>query len=166
MAAERTAHTFASTCCNHRRLAHTPAGEIVGEVTLAPGDVWWEGIENSYEVALEVSSHWRGQRIASELLAFALDFEAVEEMILFAMGLSWHWDTEGLGLSIRRYRVMLSKLFAEQGFVEYPTTEPNIGMDPGNILVARIGKRVDQQVVNRFLHRLLHSPQDGINDGV
>jgi len=53
---------------------------------LAPGDVWWEGIENSYEVALEVSSHWRGQRIASELLAFALDFEAVEEMILFAMG--------------------------------------------------------------------------------
>ncbi|HTD18431.1 MAG TPA: hypothetical protein VK667_02750, partial [Ktedonobacteraceae bacterium] len=113
MAAERTAHTFASTCCNHRRLAHTPAGEIVGEVPLAPGDEWWEGIENSYEVALEVSSHWRGQRIASELLASALDFEAVEEMILFAMGLSWHWDTQGLGLSIRRYRVMLSKLFAE-----------------------------------------------------
>src|SRR3989442_12852771 len=41
-------------------LAHTPSGEIVGQVTLAPGDEWWGELENVYEVAIEVSSNWRG----------------------------------------------------------------------------------------------------------
>jgi hypothetical protein len=31
-------------------------------------------------------------------------------------------------------------------------------MEPANILLARIGKRVDQQVVNRFYNRMLSSP--------
>src|SRR5205085_5607281 len=88
-------------------LAHTPTGEIVGEVTLAPGDEWWEGLENVYEVAIEVSSNWRGLGVASQLLSFALELDALEDMILFALGLSWHWDTEGLGLNIYRSRAMI-----------------------------------------------------------
>jgi hypothetical protein len=74
------------------------------------------------------------------------------------MGLSWHWDMKGLGIPVYRYRELISRLFASQGFVEYPTTEPDINMEPGNILLARIGKRVDQQSVNRFMNRLLGSP--------
>jgi GNAT superfamily N-acetyltransferase len=139
-------------------LAHTPAGEIVGEVTIAPGDDWWEGLENVYEVAIEVSSNWRQMGVARDLLAFALELDALEDMILFAIGLSWHWDTENLGLNVYRYRELISRLFATQGFVEYPTTEPNVSMEPANILLARIGKRVDQQVVNRFYNRMLSSP--------
>ena len=139
-------------------VAHTPGGEIVGEVTLAPGDEWWEGLENVYEVAIEVSSNWRRLGVARDLLAFALELDALEDMILFAMGLSWHWDMEGLGMSTYRYREMISNLFATQGFTEYPTTEPNISMEPANVLVARVGKRVDQQVANRFYSRLLSSP--------
>lgn len=139
-------------------LAHTPAGEIVGEVTLAPGDEWWEGLENVYEVAIEVSSHWRNTGVARQLLAFALELDALEDMILFAMGLSWHWDLEGLGMSVHRYRELIARLFATQGFVEYPTNEPNIRMEPGNILLVRIGKRVDQNDVQRFFNRLLSAP--------
>ena len=139
-------------------LAHTPAGEIVGEVTIAPGDEWWEGLENVYEVAIEVSSNWRQMGVARDLLAFALELDALEDMILFAIGLSWHWDTENLGLNVYRYRELISRLFSTQGFVEYPTTEPNVSMEPANILLARIGKRVDQQVVNRFYNRMLSSP--------
>jgi acetoin utilization deacetylase AcuC-like enzyme/GNAT superfamily N-acetyltransferase len=139
-------------------LAHTPAGEIVGEVTIAPGDEWWEGLENVYEVAIEVSSKWRRMGIARNLLAFALELDALEDMILFAIGLSWHWDTEALGLNVYRYRELISRLFATQGFVEYPTTEPNVSMEPANILLARVGKRVDQRVVSRFYNRLLSSP--------
>jgi acetoin utilization deacetylase AcuC-like enzyme/GNAT superfamily N-acetyltransferase len=139
-------------------LAHTPTGEIVGEVTIAPGDEWWGGLENVYEVAIEVSSNWRGIGIARELLAFALELDALEEMILFAVGLSWHWDTEGLGLNVYRYRELISRLFATQGFVEYPTTEPNVSMEPANILLARVGKRVDQHMVSRFYNHLLSSP--------
>src|SRR6266699_1575954 len=139
-------------------LAHTPTGAIVGEVTLAPGDVWWEGIENVYEVAIEVSSNWRGLGIAHNLLAFALELDALEDMILFAMGLSWHWDIEGIGLSVYRYRELIARLFASQGFVEYPTTEPNIAMEPANILLARIGSRVDQRVVSQLYNRMMSSP--------
>ncbi|HXX77646.1 MAG TPA: GNAT family N-acetyltransferase [Ktedonobacteraceae bacterium] len=139
-------------------LAHTPSGEIVGEVTIAPGDEWWEGLENVYEVAIEVSSNWRQMGIARELLAFALELDALEDMILFAIGLSWHWDTEDLGLNVYRYRELISRLFATQGFVEYPTTEPNVSMEPANVLLARIGQRVDQEVISRFYNRMLSSP--------
>jgi acetoin utilization deacetylase AcuC-like enzyme/GNAT superfamily N-acetyltransferase len=139
-------------------LAHTQSGEIVGQVTLAPGDDWWEGFENVYEVTIEVSSDWRGSGLARHLLAFALELDALEEMILFAMGLSWHWDTEGLGISIGRYRKLIARLFESQGFVEQETTEPNISMEPGNILLVRVGKNVDEYIVRRFFTRLQSSP--------
>lgn len=139
-------------------LAHTPAGAIVGEVTIAPGDEWWEGLENVYEVAIEVSSRWRGQHLASQLLAFALELDALEDMILFAVGLSWHWDTEGLNMNMYRYRELIARLFSGQGFIEYPTTEPNVRMEPANVFLARIGKRVDAQTSSRFLRRVMSTP--------
>jgi acetoin utilization deacetylase AcuC-like enzyme/GNAT superfamily N-acetyltransferase len=139
-------------------LAHTPTGEIIGQVTIAPADEWWEGIENVYEVAIEVSSNWRGLGLARHLLAFALELDAIEDMILFAMGLSWHWDTQGLGISPYRYRQLIAHLFESQGFKEYPTSEPNISMEPANILLARIGNRVDTRVASQFMSRLLSSP--------
>jgi GNAT superfamily N-acetyltransferase len=139
-------------------LAHTPTGEIIGQVTIAPADEWWEGIENVYEVAIEVSSNWRGLGLARHLLAFALELDAIEDMILFAMGLSWHWDTQGLGISPYRYRQLIAHLFESQGFKEYPTSEPNISMEPANILLARIGNRVDTRLASQFMSRLLSSP--------
>jgi hypothetical protein len=136
-------------------LAHTPAGEIVGQVTIAPADEWWEGIDNLYEVAIEVSNNWRGARIARNMLAFALELDALEDMIFFAIGLSWHWDAEDLGISLYRYRQLIAHLFGTQGFVEYATTEPNVSMEPTNVLLARIGSRVDKRVANQFINRLL-----------
>ncbi len=138
-------------------VAHTPGGEIIGQVTIAPADEWWEGIDNLYEVAIEVSSNWRGHGIAREMLAFALELDAKEDMIFFAIGLSWHWDAEGLGISMFRYRELIKHVFGTQGFVEYTTTEPNVSMEPANVLVARIGERVDKRVANQFLNRLMRS---------
>src|SRR5579875_1640373 len=138
-------------------LAHTPSGIIVGQVTIAPADEWWDGIENVYEVAIEVSTNWRGVGIAHRMLEFALELDALEDMILFAMGLSWHWDMEGLGISPYRYRQLITHLFATQGFTEYTTTEPNVSMEPANVFLARIGKRVDERTVNRFMNRMLSS---------
>jgi len=136
-------------------VAHTPAGYMVGQVTIAPADEWWEGIENLYEVAIEVSSQWRGLGIARNMLAFALKLDALEDMIFFAIGLSWHWDAEELGISLYRYRELIIHLFGTQGFVEYPTTEPNVSMEAANVLLARIGNRVDVRVANQFINRLL-----------
>jgi len=139
-------------------LAHTPAGEIVGEVSLVPAEEWFKDLEDAYEVAIEVSAHWRGMGVAQALLAYALAFDTLEDVILFAMGLSWHWDLKGLDVSVYQYRDLIRRLFATQGFVEYATNEPDITMEPGNIFLARFGKRVDQQSINRFMNRLLASP--------
>lgn len=139
-------------------LAYTPACKIVGQVTVAPADAWWSGLESVYETAIEVSSNWRRQRIAHRLLESAAEQEELESMILLAMGFSWHWDTDGLGLNSVRYRELIARLFASQGFVEYLTSEPNIRMDPMNIFLARIGRNVKQQTINAFLNRLLVSP--------
>ena len=138
-------------------LAYTARGEIVGQATLAPVDGWWQGIDNAYEVAVEVSSGWRQLGIAHQLLACAFELEALERLIILGMGLSWHWDTEALGLSRFRYRAMIERLFATYGFVEYLTSEPNIHMDPANILLARLGSKVEQGQVNEFFEHLFQS---------
>ena len=74
-----------------------------------------------------------------------------------AIGFSWHWDTQGLGLPSYLYRQLIARMFERYDFVEYLTGEPNINMDPTNILLVRIGKRINQQGVNQFVNRLLDS---------
>lgn len=136
-------------------LAYTPAGQIVGQVTIAPCEGWWSGLEHAYEIAIEISTRWRKMGIARQLLDFALELDTLEEMILAAIGLSWHWDTQGTGLPPFVYRQLIRQIFEPHGFVEYPTADPDIRMDPANVFVVRIGKRVNQQSVNRFINRLL-----------
>jgi len=138
-------------------LAYTAGGTIVGQVTLAPLDGWWQDISNAYEIAVEVSSGWRKLGIAHQLLTFALKIESLEEYLILGLGLSWHWDYAGLGITPLHYRELIARLFAAQGFTEYLTSEPNIRMDPANILVARLGNRLAEENINRFYQRLLQS---------
>jgi GNAT superfamily N-acetyltransferase len=120
-------------------------------------DDWWQDISNAYEIAVEVSSDWRKLGIARQLLSFALEFESLEEYLILGLGLSWHWDYEGLGISRFQYREIIARLFAVHGFTEYLTSEPNIRMDPANILVARLGSRLAEESMNRFFQRLFQS---------
>lgn len=142
---------------NRLTLAYTPAGKIVGQATLAPLEGWWQGMGNAYEVAVEVSPAFRNLGVAHQLLSLALDFESVEEYLIVGLGFSWHWDYVGLGISRFQYRELIARLFAAHGFAEYLTSEPNIRMDPANILVARFGSRMDQESMNRFFERLFQS---------
>jgi GNAT superfamily N-acetyltransferase len=138
-------------------LAYTPGREIVGQVTLVPAAGWWQDLEFTYELSLEISSSWRRMGIARQLVTGALQDEAVEELIILGPGLRWHWDTEGLGLNPFRYRTLLARAAAAYGFSEYLTGEPNISADPTNILLARIGSSVNQHRLNQLVERLLHS---------
>jgi len=138
-------------------LAYTPSGKIVGQVTLAPLDGWWQGIENAYEVAVEVSPTFRNLGIAHQLLSLALDFDSVEEYLIIGLGLSWHWDYIGLGISPFQYRELIARLFAAHGFAEYLTSEANIRMDPANILLAWLGRSLGKESMNRFFERLFAS---------
>ena len=142
---------------NKVTLAYDASGNIVGQVSLVPMGQWWQDIGNAYEIAVKVSSSWRKLGIARQLLSFALEFEDVEEHIIIGLGLSWHWDYKGLDMSPFLYREMIARLFAAHGFAEYLTSEPNIRMDPANILVARLGRRIYGESMNRFFQRLLQS---------
>jgi hypothetical protein len=55
------------------------------------------------------------------------------------------------------YREMIARLFAAHGFAEYLSSEPNIRMDPANILLARLGSRIDEESINCFFQQLLRS---------
>lgn len=142
---------------NRLTLAYTPTGKIVGQVTLAPLDGWWQGIEYGYEVAVEVSRGFRNLGVAHRLLSLALDFASVEEYLIVGLGLSWHWDYVGLGISRFHYRNVIERLFAAHGFAAYLTSEPNIRMDPANILVARLGRCLKRESMNQFFERLFQS---------
>ena len=135
-------------------VAHTPEGVMVGQVSVARADGWWEGIEDLYEVAIEVSAHWRKLGLASALLTFALESAYFEELILFALGYAWHWDVEETGLPSMRYGAMIRGLFQKVGFEQMYANEPNLHMDPANIFLARIGKRADPAAVAQFRARL------------
>ncbi len=149
--------TLARQPATRLTLAYTDAGTIVGQATLAPLDGWWQSIGNAYEIAVEVSPGFRKLGVAHQLLSLALDFEALEEHLIVGLGLSWHWDYEGLGMSRFHYRKIIDRLFAAHGFAEYLTSEPNIRMDPANILVARLGSRIDGESMSRFFQQLLQS---------
>jgi hypothetical protein len=84
---------------------------------------------NTYELAIEVSTFWLRLGIARQLLSLALEFDEVEKMILVALGLSWHWDFKGAGLSPFGYRSLLRRIFDPFGFSECMMDEPNIRMD-------------------------------------
>jgi len=142
---------------NRLTLAYTPAGKIVGQVTLTPLGGWWQGIGNAYEIAVEVSPAFRNLGVAHQLLSLALDFESVEEYLIMGLGLSWHWDYAGLGMSRFHYRELIARLFAAHGFAEYLTSEPNIRMDPANILVARLGRCLEEGSMSRFFEWLFQS---------
>jgi GNAT superfamily N-acetyltransferase len=142
---------------NRLTLAYTPAGKIVGQATLAPLAGWWRDIGNAYEIAVEVSPAFRNLGVAHQLLSLALDFEGVEKSLVVGLGFSWHWDYAGLGLSRFQYREVIARLFAAHGFAEYLTSEPNIRIDPANILLARLGRCMEQESMSRFFEWLLQS---------
>jgi GNAT superfamily N-acetyltransferase len=138
-------------------LAYTQEGVIVGQVTLVPADHSWQGLTNTYEIAFEVSAGWRSSGIARQLLKQVFELDCLEDLIIIGMGLSWHWDTNGLGLTRFAYRAMLERLCAHYGFAEYLTSEQNIRMDPANIFLVRIGRRVAAATLSQFFDRLLQA---------
>jgi hypothetical protein len=85
------------------------------------------------------------------------ELDCLEDLIIIGMGLSWHWDTAGLGLTRFAYRAMIERLAAHYGFAEFLTSEENIRMDPANILLVRFGRRVAAATISQFYGRLLQS---------
>ncbi len=116
-----------------------------------PGDRWrkLDGIMYEFS-AIEVSRNFRKLGIAGAMMDATMADGSLEEKISFINGYCWHWDVDGSGLSLVRYRKMLLEFLKPFGFQEYYTNEPNIALREENLFMARVGSRVSPEDQQRF----------------
>lgn len=128
---------------------------IVGYVTFLypdPLERWSEGkMDNLIELgAIEVIPEFRGCSVGKNLLKVSMMDDAMEDYIIITTEYYWHWDLKGTGLNVWEYRKVMEKMMNAGGLVWYATDDPEICSHPANCLMARIGKRIDNESIQKF----------------
>jgi acetoin utilization protein AcuA len=135
---------------------------IVGYVTYLypdPMERWSEGkMENLIELgAIEVVPEVRGSSVGKSLLQVSMMDEMMENYIVITTEYYWHWDLKGTGLNVWEYRKIMEKMMNAGGLEYYATDDPEISSHPANCLMARIGKNIDPESVQRFDQLRFHN---------
>ncbi|WP_078379379.1 GNAT family N-acetyltransferase [Sutcliffiella halmapala] len=135
---------------------------IVGYVTYLypdPMERWSEGkMENLIELgAIEVVPEARGSSVGKTLLQVSMMDKMMEDYIVITTEYYWHWDLKGTGLNVWEYRKVMEKMMNAGGLEYYATDDPEISSHPANCLMARIGKNVDSESVQRFDQLRFHN---------
>ncbi len=117
-----------------------------------PLERWSQGnMENLIELgAIEVIPKFRGTGVGKELLRVSMMDDAMEDYITITTEYYWHWDLKGTGLNVWEYRKMMEKMMQAGGLEYYATDDPEISSHPANCLMAKIGKRVDRDSIEKF----------------
>lgn len=128
---------------------------VVGYATFLypdPLERWSEGkIENLIELgAIEVIPKFRGCKVGKNLLIVSMMDDAMEDYITITTEYYWHWDLKGTGLNVWEYRKVMEKMMNAGGLEWYATDDPEISSHPANCLMAKMGKRVDNDSIQRF----------------
>jgi len=128
---------------------------VVGYVTFLypdPLESWSEDhIENMIELgAIEVIPSYRENGIGKKLLEVSFMDDAMEDYLVITTEYYWHWDLKGTGLNVWDYRKMMERLMQHVNFEYYATDDPEITSHPANCLMARVGKRVNSNSIERF----------------
>lgn len=128
---------------------------IVGYVTYLypdPLERWSEGnMENLIELgAIEVVPQFRSHAVGKNLLLVSMMDDAMEDYITITTEYYWHWDLKGTKLNVWEYRKIMEKMMNAGGLEWYATDDPEICSHPANCLMARIGKRVDPESIQKF----------------
>lgn len=128
---------------------------IVGYVTYLypdPLERWSEGkMEDLIELgAIEVIPEFRGYSVGKNLLIVSMMDDAMEDYIIITTEYYWHWDLKNTGLNVWEYRKVMEKMMNAGGLVWYATDDPEISSHPANCLMAKIGKRIGPESVQRF----------------
>lgn len=135
---------------------------IVGYVTYVypdPLERWSKGkMENLIELgAIEVIPKYRNYKVGKSLLKVSMMDDAMEDYIIITTEYYWHWDLKGTNLSVWDYRKVMEKMMNHGGLVWYATDDPEISSHPANCLMARIGKRIDNESIQRFDQLRFHN---------
>lgn len=138
------------------RIIIVRSGEMVlGYVTYLypdPLERWSEDrIDNMIELgAIEVIPDYRGTGVGKKLLEVSFMDDAMEDYLVITTEYYWHWDLKGTGLNVWDYRKMMEKMMSVVNFEYYSTDDPEITSHPANCLMARVGKRVGADTMERF----------------
>lgn len=128
---------------------------VVGYVTYLypdPLERWAEDrIDNMIELgAIEIVPQFRGSGCGKKLLEVSFMGDEMEDYLVITTEYYWHWDLKGTGLNVWDYRKMMEKMMSSAGFEYFATDDPEITSHPANCLMARIGKRVQADSLERF----------------
>ncbi|WP_312469965.1 N-acetyltransferase [Neobacillus sp.] len=128
---------------------------IVGYVTYLypdPLERWSEGkMVNLIELgAIEVIPEFRGYAVGKNLLIVSMMDDAMEDYLIITTEYYWHWDLKNTKLNVWEYRKVMEKMMNAGGLEWYATDDPEICSHPANCLMAKIGKRVDLESVQKF----------------
>lgn len=138
------------------RIIIVRSGEVVvGYVTYLypdPLERWSEDrIDNMIELgAIEVIPGYRGTGVGKKLLEVSFMDDAMEDYLVITTEYYWHWDLKGTGLNVWDYRKMMENMMSVVDFEYYATDDPEITSHPANCLMARVGKRVGGDTMERF----------------
>lgn len=128
---------------------------VVGYVTYLypdPLERWAEDpIDNMIELgAIEVIPKFRGSGAGKKLLEVSFMADEMEDYLVITTEYYWHWDLKGTGLNVWEYRKMMERMMSTTNFEHYATDDPEITSHPANCLMARVGKRVQTDTLERF----------------
>ena len=128
---------------------------IVGYVTYLypdPLERWAEDrIDNMIELgAIEVIPAYRGSGTGKKLLEVSFKGDEMEDYLVITTEYYWHWDLKGTGLNVWEYRKMMERMMRSADFEYFSTDDPEVTSHPANCLMARIGKRVGSETMERF----------------
>lgn len=129
--------------------------KIIGYVTFhAPEDFErWGQSEQECIVelgAIEISAEWRQYGVGKALMDVAFAHGIFDDFIVIATEYYWHWDLKRSGLSVWKYRDLMTKLMGRGGLVPMGTDDAEICSHPANMLMVRIGPNVSQNDIIDF----------------
>ena len=137
--------------------------QVVGYVTYLypdPMERWAEAkLPNLLELgAIEIAAPYRAGGLAKGLLEVSFLDDAMNDYIVISTEYYWHWDLDQTGISVWEYKEVMKKIMGSVGMEWYATDDPEINSHPANMLMARVGTRVDLDSVEafneiRFKHR-------------
>lgn len=113
-----------------------------------------------YEVFGENARGWRDLKLMKPMLELVVNDQVNDDLILYIVGYSWHWDLDYTKKDVHAYRDTIIHLLQPLDFRQYPTNEPNISLRPENLFMARVGKNVDKMLKKRFTNLLFGITED------
>ena len=145
-------------------IAELPEGRIIvarqdnvvlGYVTYLypdPLERWAQDrIDNMIELgAIEVVNETRGAGVGRALLDISFMDEAMEDYLVITTEYYWHWDLKGTNRNVWDYRKMMERMMKTVNFEDFATDDPEVNSHPANTLMARIGKNVQADTMERF----------------